>query len=120
MSASLDRYLVEEAFRQSKDDELVSVLPIRHWTDGKIRCHIFTCMAALTYLRILENRLHGAGITQTADRAMDTMRKLHSCLCWYTGKPRPQRIIEEPSEDQSAILKAMGYEISSGVLQKLS
>src|SRR5208283_2418860 len=111
VSASLDRYLVEEAFRQSKDDELVSVLPIRHWTDGKIRCHIFTCMAALTYLRILENRLHGAGITQTADRAMDTMRKLHSCLCWYTGKPRPQRIIEEPSEDQSAILKAMGYEI---------
>ncbi len=28
VSASLDRHLVEEAFRQSKDDELVSVLPI--------------------------------------------------------------------------------------------
>ncbi len=40
--ASLDRYLVEEAFRQSKDNELVSVLPIRHWTDGKIRCHLFS------------------------------------------------------------------------------
>ncbi len=98
--ASLDRYLVEEAFRQSKDEELVSVLPMRHWTDGKVRCHIFTCMAALTYLRILENRLHQAGIPQTAATAMETVRKLHSCLCWYSGKSRPQRIIEEPTESK--------------------
>jgi transposase len=118
--ASLDRYLVEEAFRQSKDDELVSVLPIRHWTDGKVRCHIFTCMAALTYLRILESRLGQAGIPQTAAAVMEKMRKLHSCLCWYSGKSRPRRVIEEPTENQSAILKAFGYRIASGVLQKSS
>jgi len=118
--ASLDRYLVEEAFRQSKDDELVSVLPMRHWTDGKIRCHIFTCMAALTYLRILESHLDQEGIPQTGATAMESMRKLHSCLCWYSRKSRPQRIIEEPSENQSAILKAFGYKIASGVLQKLN
>jgi len=118
--ASLDRYLVEEAFRQSKDDELVSVLPIRHWTDGMVRCHIFTCMAALTYLRILESRLGQAGIPQTAAAVMEKMRKLHSCLCWYSGKSRPRRVIEEPTENQSAILKAFGYRIASGVLQKSS
>ncbi|WP_041440246.1 IS1634 family transposase [Syntrophobacter fumaroxidans] len=118
--ASLDRYLVEEAFRQSKDDELVSVLPMRHWTDGKIRCHIFTCMAALTYLRVLENRLAQAGIGQTAAVAMESMRNLHSCLCWYAGKSKPQWMIEEPTEDQSAILRAFGHKIASGVLQKLS
>ena len=116
--ASLDRYLVEEAFRQSKDEELVSVLPIRHWTDGKVRCHIFTCMAALTYLRILESLLGQAGIPQTAATAMETMRKLHSCLCWCSGKSRPQRIIEEPTENQSAILKALGYRVAGRVLQK--
>lgn len=118
--ASLDRYLVEEAFRQSKDDELVSVLPMRHWTDGKIRCHIFTCMAALAYLRILESRLVKAGVPQIAGAVMGAMRKLHSCLCWYSGKPEPQRMIEEPTEDQAAILKAFGYEIAGGVLQKLT
>jgi transposase len=116
--ASLDRYIVEEAFRQSKDDELVSILPIRHWTDGKIRCHLFTCIVALTYLRMLENHLSRAGIPQTASAAMESMRRLHSCLCWYAGKTRPQRIIEEPSPDQDAILKAFGYKITSGVLQK--
>ena len=117
--ASLDRYLVEEAFRQSKDDELVSVLPMRHWTDGKIRCHILTCMTALAYLRVLENRLAKAGIPQTASAAMESMHSLHSCLCWYAGKSKPQRMIEEPTEEQSTILKAFGHEIAGGVLQKV-
>ena len=114
------RYLVEEAFRQSKDDELVSVLPMRHWTDGKIRCHIFTCIAALTYLRILENRLARAGIAQTASVTMESMRNLHSCLCWYAGRSGPQRVIEEPSEEQATIIKAFGHKIGGGVLQKSS
>ena len=118
--ASLDRYLVEEAFRQSKDDELVSVLPMRHWTDGKIRCHIFTCMAALAYLRMLENRLAQAGNPQTASAAMGSMRNLHSCLCWHAGKSKPQRMIEEPTENQAVILEAFGHNIAGGVLQKLS
>ena len=120
VEASLDRYLVEEAFRQSKDDELVSVLPMRHWTDGKIRCHIFTCIAALTYLRILENRLARAGIAQTASVTMESMRNLHSCLCWYAGRSGPQRVIEEPSEEQATIIKAFGHKIGGGVLQKSS
>jgi hypothetical protein len=77
-------------------------------------------MAALTYLRILESRLAQAGIPQTAAAVMEKMRKLHSCLCWYYGKSTPRRVIEEPTENQSAILKAFGYRIVSGVLQKAS
>jgi transposase len=41
---------VEEAFRQSKDEDLISLMPFRHWTDSKIRCHILTCIVALAYL----------------------------------------------------------------------
>ena len=64
VKASLDRYMVEKAFRQTKDDDLVSILPLRHWTDGKIRCHILTCVIALTYLRIIESRLSRAAKNQ--------------------------------------------------------
>ena len=53
VQASLDRWQVEDRFRQSKDGELLGTRPIRHWTDSKIRCHLFTCVAALTYLRRL-------------------------------------------------------------------
>ena len=76
--ASLDRYMVEKAFRQSKDDDLAAILPLRHWTDGKIRCHILTCVIALTYLRLLELRLGRAGVQLSAAKAMTEMQRLHS------------------------------------------
>lgn len=117
--ASVERYIVEKSFRQSKDDDLVGVMPLRHWTDGKIRCHILTCIIALTYLRLLELRLHRAGIELSAAAAMEKMRKLHSCLCWEDGRSKPVRMIEEPTKNQAAIMAAFGYEASGGVLQKI-
>ena len=118
--ASLDRYMVEKSFRQTKDDDLVSILPLRHWTDGKIRCHILTCVMALTYLRLIEIRLRRAGLNLSAAETMEQMQKLHSCLCWESGKSKPVRMIEEPTENQAAIIRAFGYEVSRGVLQKIT
>jgi len=34
-----------------------SMRPLRHWTDSKIRCHLFACMVAMTYLRRIEPSL---------------------------------------------------------------
>ena len=107
------------AFRQSKNDDLVGVLPLRHWTDGKIRCHILTCVIALTYLRLIEIRLRRTGLKLSAAETMEHMQKLHSCLCWESGKGKPVRMIEEPTENQAAIMQAFGYEVSGGVLQKI-
>ena len=118
--ASLDRYMVENAFRQSKDDDLVSVMPIRHWTDGKIRCHILSCVIALAYLRLIEIRLQRSGIPMTAATAMQKLHRLHSCLCWSASAGKPERIVEEPTETQAQILRAFGFEIASGVLQPLA
>ncbi len=115
--ASLDRYMVENAFRQTKDDDLVSLQPIRHWTDSKIRCHILTCVAALCYLRLIELKLAKANIQMSAASVMASMKRLHSCLCWKAGKNKPVRMLEEPSEQQGQILQAFGYEITNGVLQ---
>lgn len=118
VKASLDRYMVEKAFRQTKDDDLVSVLPLRHWTDGKIRCHILTCVIALTYLRIIESRLCRAGQKISAATAMKQMQRLHSCLYWTTKKGNPARLIEQPTQIQTKIIVAFGYEFEGGVLQK--
>ncbi|MFP3868515.1 MAG: IS1634 family transposase [Desulfobacteraceae bacterium] len=119
VQASLDRYTVEKAFRQSKDHDLVSLYPLRHWTDSKIRCHIFTCVVALTYLRLIENRLRQAGLPISAATAMENMRRLHSCLCWTASKRGAERMIEDPTPMQAQILAAFGYQVASGVLQNL-
>jgi transposase len=54
VEASLDRWQAENRFRLSNDDDLVAARLIRHWTDSKIRFHLFSCVVALTYLRRLE------------------------------------------------------------------
>lgn len=102
VNASLDRWTVEDGFRQSKDDDLVAMMPIRHWTDSKIRCHIFTCIAACALLRMIEIKLRRAGLmTLTAHAAMRQMRQLHSFLMWLPGQKKPERMLEEPDEVQA-------------------
>lgn len=119
VQASLDRWIVEDGFRQSKDDDLVAMMPMRHWTDSKIRCHIFTCIAALALLRLIEIRLSRARVKITAKTAMRDMHRLHSCLTWFPGKRKALRLIEDPDETQAQILLAFGWEVAGGVLQEI-
>lgn len=120
VNASLERWTVEDGFRQSKDHDLVSMMPVRHWTDSKISCHIFTCIAALSLLRLVELKLRQAGLHLTAKTAMKQMHRLHSCLVWLPGKKVPERMMEEPDSTQEQILNAFGWKINGGVLQKIS
>ena len=117
VEASLDRWQVEDRFRLSKNDDLVGTRPVRHWTDSKIRCHLFTCVAAMTYLRRLELKLASAGISRTAEDVMDDMQHLHSVLTLNKGSRKPIRRLETPTKTQSEVLSALGHQIDdSGVL----
>jgi transposase len=119
IQANLDRWQVEDRFRLSKDDELVGVSPVRHWTDSKIRCHLFTCVVAMTYLRRIELKLSASGINRTATDIMEDMRKLHQVLSLKKGERKPRRRIETPSKTQAEALTAFGYRVDAGgVLQQ--
>jgi len=120
VQAHLDRWQVEDRFRLSKDEELVGAQPMRHWTDSKIRCHLFTCVAALTNLRRIELRLQEAGVKMTAEEAMEQMRHLHSVLSLRKGARKPHRRLETPTKTQSEVLRAFGHRIDArGVLQPI-
>ncbi len=119
VQANLDRWQVEDGFRLSKDDELVGVSPVRHWTDSKIRCHLFTCVVAMTYLRLIELKLEAAGIKRTAADIMEDMRKLHQVLSLRKAERKPSRRLETPSKTQAEVLSAFGYHVDGGgVLQQ--
>lgn len=119
IQASLDRYMVENSFRASKDDDLIGTMPVRHWTDSKIRCHLLTCIVALSYLRLIELKMQQANNKMSAATVMQSMHRLHSCLVWKSKQKKPSRIVEEPTELQARIMKSLGYAVGSGgVLQK--
>ena len=121
VEASLDRWQVEDQFRLSKDDDIVSMRPLRHWTDSKIRRHLFACMVAMTYLRRIELKLKAAGVDRTADDVMEEMRHMHSVLILREGGRKAERRLEIPTKTQAEVLSAFGVFIDvGGVLRPLS
>jgi transposase len=121
VEVSLDRWQVEDRFRLSKDNDLVAMQPIRHWTDSKIRCHLFTCVVAMTYLRMIELKLIAAGINRSAEDVMDDMRHLHSVLLLRAGARKPERRMEIPTKTQAEVLSTFGHYVDAGgVLQPMN
>ena len=53
---------LEAGFRQAKDPHVVSFAPIRHFTDHKIRVHLFTCVLALAIAHLMRRDATRAGL----------------------------------------------------------
>src|SRR6266540_2939431 len=53
---------VEAGFRQLKDPQVVSFSPMHHWTDQKIRVHVFYCVLALAVAHLLRRHADQAGL----------------------------------------------------------
>jgi transposase len=105
----LDRWVVEKAFRDSKSSHHISTHPMFHWTDGKIRCHLLTCVIALTMRRLLELQVEPVLGTVSAEEIIEETRALRSVLIWHPGKKRSRQQLEEPTPLQNEVLKAFGH-----------
>ena len=117
VSASLDRSRIEKQFRASKASCHVRVNPMFHWTDGKIRCHLLTCVIALACLRLLELKVSGG---HSAKTIMEEMHNLNRVLSWRRGARIAQEQIEEPTDLQAHILAQLGYQVKDGSVLQLA
>jgi transposase len=114
-----DRHLIEDHFKSTKDPFQIAFMPQYHWTDSKIRIHGFVCIAALTYMTMLGRSLKDAGLTISTKEAMEELRNLRTAIFFPKGKRKPERLLEEPTEKQVAILSSLGFKLKGGrVLQK--
>ena len=96
-----------------------ALLPLYHWTDSKIRVHLFVCVAALAYLTLLCQRLAAAGINMTPNEAMEELRELRTAIYVKDAQGKLKRVLEEVNEQQSAILKTLGYVVEDGKIAAL-
>ena len=121
VQASLDRWCVEKVFRDTKSKQHISTHPMFHWTDSKIRCHLLTCIIALTMRRLLELQVEPVIDQVSAEKIIEEMRALRSLVIWYPGSKKPRQQLEEPTSMQNDVLKAFGYAVDdSWVLQPLN
>jgi transposase len=89
---------VEADFRQLKDPKVVSFSPMFHWTDQKIRVHVFYCVLALTVARLMVRQADRHGIHQSVRALLDTLAGIQETVLLYQGergRPRARRMLTE-------------------------
>lgn len=103
---------IENVFRRMKDPFHLSVIPEYHWTDQKIRVHVFTCVIGLILTGLLHKRVRDQGIEISAGRLLDELSNVREA--WVTEaasaetKPTAKRQLEEMSEEAKRIVRAIG------------
>jgi len=71
---------VEGVFRQLKNPNHLSVRPIFHWTDDKIKIHIFFCILAFRLCCILNHELRAKGIDVSINKMMDSLSEVRRVI----------------------------------------
>jgi transposase len=76
----------EADFRQMKDPKVVSFSPRYHFTDHKIRVHVFCCVLALMAARLMVREADHAGLHLSVRKLLDTLAGIEETLLLYEGE----------------------------------
>ena len=106
---------VERAFRDMKDPSLISLRPQFHWTDQKIRVHVFSCVMALTLCSLLQRELQRLGIDLSIQKMIDQLQKIKEVTVVYPPagrkkKPTIQTTTSELSDLQQSLFDALNLQ----------
>ena len=95
---------VEAGFRQLKDPHLVSFSPMHHWTDQKIRVHVFYCVLALTVAHLMRRHAEHAGLHLSVRELLGELSGIAETVLLYhdggPGRPRAQRLLTDMNPTQ--------------------
>ena len=98
---------VEAGFRQLKDPHVVSFSPMHHWTDQKIRVHVFYCVLALAVAHLLRRHADQAGLHLSVRELLGELAGIQETVLLYhdggKGRPRARRILTDRNPTQQAL-----------------
>jgi transposase len=94
----------EFGFRQLKDPHVVSFSPMHHWTDSKIRVHVFYCVLALAVAHLMRRHADRAGLHLSVRELLDHLADIQETVLFYhdggKGRPRAQRMLTDMTPTQ--------------------
>ncbi|HEY8558195.1 MAG TPA: IS1634 family transposase [Actinomycetes bacterium] len=104
---------VEAGFRQLKDPKVVSFSPMFHWTDQKIRVHVFYCVLALAVAHLLRRQAAQAGLHQSVRELLATLAAIQETVLLYQGtrgRPRARHVLTEMDPTQQRLYDLFGLD----------
>jgi transposase len=108
VAAYRSQHQVESGFRQMKDPKVVSFGPLRHWTDSKIRVHVFYCVLALAIAHLMRREAERAGLHMSVPDLLAELAGIEETVLLYhdggKGRPRARRMLTDtnPTQDRLA------------------
>jgi transposase len=107
IAASRSQSEVESGFRQLKDPHVVSFRPMHHWTDSKIRVHVFYCVLALAIAHLLRRQADHAGLHLSVRELLAELAGIQETVLLYhdggKGRPRARRMLTEMNPTQQRL-----------------
>jgi transposase len=95
---------VEFGFRQLKDPHTVSFSPMHHWTDQKIRVHVFYTVLALTIAHLMRRTAEHADMHLSVRELIGELSGIGETVLLYhdggRGRPRAQRLLTDMTDTQ--------------------
>jgi transposase len=104
----------EFGFRQLKDRHVVSFSPMHHWTDQKIRVHVFYCVLALAVAHLMRRHAAQAGLALSVRELLDHLAGIGETVLLHhdggKGRPRAQRILTDLTDTQRRLFDLFGLD----------
>ncbi|MGH9028522.1 MAG: IS1634 family transposase, partial [Acidimicrobiales bacterium] len=105
--------VAEADFRQMKDRSVVSFSPMFHFTEQKIKVHVFYCVLGLAVARLLTRQADRAGVHMSVRELLDTLAGIEETVLLYQGergRPRARRMLTEMSATEQRLYDICGLE----------
>ncbi len=101
---------LENAFRQMKDPHFVTVTPMFHWTDQKIRVHLAVCVMSLMVASLLHRQARQGGFAQGFDALLETLGGIRGVvdLPPEGSRERPRIRLTKRTAEQDQLFAHLG------------
>jgi transposase len=106
----------EGDFRQMKDPKVVSFSPMFHWTEQKIRVHVFYCVLALAVARLMVRQADQHGARMSVRELLGALAEIQETVLLYQGergRPRARRMLTEMGPAQRRLYDNFGLDAYS-------
>lgn len=88
---------IEKGFELLKSPDLIRWIPMRHWTDSKIRAFAFSCVMSLMLIRIMELKLDREDMKMSPNVIKQELQDLQQTILIYDEKKVISKITTKSS-----------------------
>ena len=107
LEAYYEQDQIENVFRDSKNVEYCSMRPLYHWTDQKIRVHVFICLLSLIPTGVLQKIYSQNGQDLSRQKMLEELIQIKEGWVKGPGGKTVYRQLEEMTVEQTEYWKIL-------------